>query len=369
MKKEMVAEAKFSLKRILLGVEAESLQLSSHTLQHLQEGVLMKVKVAVLGATGTVGQKMIRMLENHPTFEIAELAASERSAGKVYGEITKWREQDDLPERIAAMTLKNLDEVTSPYAISSLPASVAREVEPALAGKGVNVVSNASALRMVKNVPLVIPEINAAHLSLLSEQGTSGKIVTNPNCSTVFLALGLAPLIDIAPIEHVNVVTLQALSGAGYPGVSSNDVIGNIIPFIGNEEDKIETEAKRILGAPHQHQDFSITCHVHRVPVLHGHTVATHVHFKTPVTPEEVEMAYAKWNKKNPGLFKVHTQDDRPQPLRDITNYDQRCHIGRIKQGGTPNIVGFVSQGHNLVRGAAGAALLNLELLHNFLSE
>lgn len=329
----------------------------------------MKTPVALLAATGTVGQKVIRMLEGHTQFEIVEVVASERSVGKKYGETVHWRELDDLPERVSQLIIKNYDEITSEFVISSLPADIAKKIEPELANKGHHIVSNASALRMANDVPLVIPEINSAHLSLLQKQASKGKIVTNPNCSTVFLALGLAPLLEIAPIEHVNVVTLQALSGAGYPGVSSNDVIGNIIPFIGNEEDKIETEAQKILGDAGVAANFSITCHVNRVPVLHGHTVATHVHFSNPVQAQELAAAYARWNEKYPGLYKVHTQEDRPQPLRDISNYDQRCHIGRIKQGGADNVVGFIAQGHNLVRGAAGAAILNLETLAEFLQQ
>jgi aspartate-semialdehyde dehydrogenase len=328
-----------------------------------------KIGVAVLGATGTVGQKMICMLENHPLFEVAELAASEASDGKIYGDLVLWREADALPARIAKLPMKNLKDVTALYAISGLPADTAKEIEPFLANRGTHVVSNASAFRMEKNVPLLIPEINAAHLSLLNDQKTKGKIITNPNCSTVFLVMALAPLMELGTIEHVSVVTLQAISGAGYPGVSSMDILGNIIPFIGQEEEKIETEAKKILGTAQQwNENFSVTCHVHRVPVMHGHTVATHVMFKEKIKPEQVHQVYQKWNQKYPELFKVHTSKDRPQPLKDITNYDQRCHIGRIKQGDRDNIIGLVSQGHNLVRGAAGAALLNLELLHRFLN-
>jgi aspartate-semialdehyde dehydrogenase len=327
----------------------------------------MKTKVSVLAATGTVGQKFVKMLENDPLFEITELAASEKSTGKAYKDIVQWRESGEIPTNIENLVLKNPLEFENKFIISSLPADVAMELEPKLAQKGHFIISNASAMRMNKTVPLIIPEVNPSHLSLLSKQETEGKIITNPNCSTVFLCMALAPLLNLGKIRHISVVTLQALSGAGHPGVSSNDILGNIIPYIGGEEEKIESEAKKILGEAQEERNLPITCHVHRVPVLHGHSLAIHIEFENEVNCLEVEKQYSQWNERAPHTFKVHSKADRPQPLRDITEFDQRCHIGRIKQGANKNIIGLVSQGHNLVRGAAGAALLNLKLLHNFL--
>ncbi|MCK5882336.1 MAG: aspartate-semialdehyde dehydrogenase [Bacteriovoracaceae bacterium] len=324
----------------------------------------MKLKIALLGATGTVGQKVIKMLENHPMIEIEELVASERNVGKEFGTCVDWRESGKIPDSLKNLKLLHYSAVKSKYAISSLPAEIAKEAEIFLAKNGTNIISNASAYRRDPVVPLVIPEVNSEQFALVHKQETPGKIITNPNCSTVFLSLGLAPLKKIAGIKHVSVVTLQALSGAGYPGVSSMDVIGNTVPNIGGEEEKIEWEAKKILGA-----DFSITAHVNRVPVMHGHSVFMHVTFDRDVHESEVTELYQKLSSEHPELYKLHTDEFRPQPQKDVEEFDQRAHIGRIKQGGEANIVGLLSLGHNLVRGAAGAAILNLEALHNFLGE
>ncbi len=322
---------------------------------------MAKHSVALLGATGPVGQKVITLLENHPYFELVEVAASEGSAGHRYGDRVQWKNEIALPDRIANLTIKSLMDVESKWVISALPADIALEVEPKLAGLGKIVCSNASAFRMHPQVPLVIPEVNSAHLSLLSDQPWSGKILTNPNCSTVFLAGALAPLMSLGEFEHVHVVTMQALSGAGYPGVPSFDLLGNLIPHIGGEEDKIRLETKKILGAAKNPLSVGITVHVHRVPVLHGHTVAAHVRFKKPITADAVLAKFQQVERENPNFIKVHTSQDRPQPLRDLTPHDLRIHVGRIKQGDSPDVVGFISMGHNLVRGAAGAAVAILD--------
>jgi aspartate-semialdehyde dehydrogenase len=329
----------------------------------------MKLPVAVLGATGPVGQKVISILEDHPLFTVAELAASEGRVGKRYGEIVAWKNELPLSPRVAAMEMRSMLEVQSRLVISALPSDVAQEIEPALAARGALVSSNASAFRMQKNVPLLIPEVNAAHLSLLEGQSTSGRIVTNPNCSTVFLACALAPLLSLGEIEHLSVVTMQALSGAGYPGVPSFDILGNLIPHIGGEEAKIQEEVKKILGSAEAPQKFPVTVHVHRVPVLHGHTIAAHVRFRKPVGVEQVNAQFRQWREKFPGLFELHTAPDRPQPLRDLTPHDMRVHIGRVKQGDDAQTIGFISMGHNLIRGAAGAAIANLETTLRFLGE
>jgi aspartate-semialdehyde dehydrogenase len=320
-----------------------------------------KIAVAVLGATGPVGQKVITLLENHHLFEIKELAASEGSVGHVYGERVLWKNEMPLPDHIAAMTLKPILDVESKWVISALPTDIALAVEPVLAERGHIVCSNASAFRMDARVPLVIPEVNSSHLSLLSNQPWKGKILTNPNCSTVFLAGPLAVLKDLGELNHVDVVTMQALSGAGYPGVPSFDLLGNLIPHIGGEEDKIRLETKKILGKPDESFKVGITVHVHRVPVMHGHTVAAHLHYKDPVSVDLVLAKLKEVEKSNPNFIKVHTAPDRPQPARDLNPHDMRIHVGRIKQGDAPIVIGFVSLGHNLVRGAAGAAIAILE--------
>lgn len=312
----------------------------------------LKFPVAILGATGTVGQKLISMLNNHSQFYVAEVAASGANVGKKLKEACQWRDETALPDFIGDLILRDCSQVTSPYAISGLPADVAKIIEPLLAERGVIVSSNASTFRMDEHTPLLIPEINPEQIHLVEQQTTKGKIITNPNCSTVMLACALKPLLDLAPIDHISVVTLQAASGAGYPGVSSLDLIGNTIPFIGNEEDKIEIESEKILS-----RKLNISCHVNRVPVVDGHTVVLHVYFKKPVSVESVRAEFLK----DKNLYKIHDEENRPQPRRDLTPYDMQIHIGRIKQGYAPHVIGLVSMGHNLVRGAAGAAIKNLE--------
>jgi aspartate-semialdehyde dehydrogenase len=322
---------------------------------------MKKFNVAILGATGTVGQKAISMLSQHPFLEITEIAASEGNKDKRFGDVVNWRDESELPANIANMILKSPKDITAPYAISALPSESALEIEPYLANKGIHIFSNASTFRMDEKTPLLIPEINPDHIKLIEAQTTKGKIVTNPNCSTVMLACALKPLLKLGKLKHVSVVTLQAASGAGYPGVPSLDLIGNTIPFIGNEEDKIESESLKILGELQGHKiqgaKFDVTCHVNRVPVADGHSVILHAYYETPVSPDEVRKSFL--HQEN--LFKVYTEDNRPQPKRDLTAYDMRIHIGRIKQGATPNVIGLLSLGHNLVRGAAGAAIINLE--------
>lgn len=330
---------------------------------------MQKNSVAVLGATGPVGQKVISMLEQSDRFSVEEVAASDLNLGKPYGEAVKWKNEFPLSARIAALPLKNALDVKSRLVISALPAEQALEIEPALAAKGHLVFSNASAFRMNEKVPLLIPEVNSSHLELLARQETSGKIVTNPNCSTVFLMGALAPLARIARIENVSVVTLQALSGAGYPGVSSFDLMGNVIPHIGGEEAKIREEAKKILGTAAEPASFKLTVHVHRVPVLHGHTVATHVRFDRSVSVDEAREAIRAYQEKFPGFLELHTAEDRPQPARDLHPHDNRVHLGRLKQDDDSHTIGLIAMGHNLVRGAAGAAIGNMEATLSFLGE
>lgn len=321
----------------------------------------MKFPVALLGATGPVGQKVITMLEGHPHFELVEVAASDTRIGKRYEEVVNWKNEIELPARVAGLPMRPLQEVQSRYVISALPPDIAKNIEPMLAERGCIVSTNASAMRMEKNIPLLIPEVNKNHLILLARQSSEGRIVANPNCSTVFLAAALAPLQELGEIEHVSVVTMQALSGAGYPGVSAFDLMGNLIPHIGGEETKIQEETKKILGTANAPATFGVTVHVHRVPVLHGHTIAAHVRFAKPVAEAQVRENFCQWQSRFPHLFEMHSALDRPQPLRDLTPHDMRVHIGRIKQGDNRHTIGLISMGHNLVRGAAGAAIANLE--------
>ncbi len=330
---------------------------------------MLKKSVAVLGATGPVGQKVISMLEQNGRFIVEEVTASDLNLGKLYGDTVKWKNEFPLSERVAKLSLKAPLEIKSRLVISALPTEQALELEPVLASRGHLVFSNASAYRMNARVPLLIPEVNGSHLELLPRQETSGKIVANPNCSTVFLMGALAPLARIARIENASVVTLQALSGAGYPGVSSFDLIGNVIPHIGGEEAKIREEAKKILGTATAPADIKLTVHVHRVPVLHGHTVATHVRFERDVTIAEALESIRAYQEKHPGFLELHTAEDRPQPARDLHPHDNRVHLGRVKQDDDTRTIGLIAMGHNLVRGAAGAAIANMEHTLAFLGE
>lgn len=324
-------------------------------------------EVAILGATGTVGQKAIALLTRSNRFKITQLVASEERHGQRYGNIVNWREPlDSLEPQIAELTLMGFDQVTAPLVISALPSSIAEKEEPKLAQRGLHVFSNASSFRMDPDTPLLIPQINLPHLRLIDRQDTAGKIITNPNCATVFLAFGIAPLLKIGTLEHISVVTLQSTSGAGYPGVSSMDILGNLIPYIHHEEEKIVEETKKILGGLDAPSQFSVTTHVHRVPVLYGHTVAMHLYYRESISIQAAQEQFNKWNRRYPGLYVIHEDNIRPQPLRDVKHDDHRVHIGRLKMGDRPNILGLIAMGNNLVLGAAGAAIANMDV---FLSE
>ncbi|MDJ1305429.1 MAG: aspartate-semialdehyde dehydrogenase [Candidatus Midichloria sp.] len=328
----------------------------------------MYTSVAILGATGVVGQKAIALLASNPRFNIIELVASDQRIGQTFGEVCDWREPImSLPQDISKIKLSSAQDLKADFIVSCLPADVAEVVEPALAKQGKIVFSNASAFRMHKNVPLLVPEINFNHLSLLEKQETKGKIITNPNCSVVGVTLALAPLVNLGEIEHVSVVTLQSISGAGYPGVPSLDILGNTIPHISNEVEKITEETKRILGTAENYAGFSVTTHVHRVPVMYGHTVTLHVMFKESVRPEQAIEAYLAWNKKCSELFVIHNKNGRPQSTKDLSHNDMCAHIGHLRQGDKPNIIGLVCLTHNLVRGAAGAVIANMESYINFM--
>lgn len=327
----------------------------------------MRTGVAVLGATGIVGQKVIALLEAHPRFCVEDLVSSENNKGRYYEDACTWREPlCPLPDRLRTYTLKAAEDIASPFVVSCLPADIAREIEPILAQSGRMVFSNASSFRMDARVPLVIPEVNRDHLSLIARQSTPGKIITNPNCSAVGVCLALAPLMELGTIVHVSVVTMQSLSGAGYPGVSAFDLVGNTIPHIPEEAVKIEEETKKILGKMDVPADFGLTVHVHRVPVVYGHSATLHVSFLGRVTAEDALSAYRQWNMKSPDLFVLHARKEDPQPLRVLHHSDMRIHIGHLKQGGIPNTIGLVVLSHNLVRGAAGAAIANMEAYQLF---
>jgi aspartate-semialdehyde dehydrogenase len=340
----------------------------------------MRRKVGILGATGMVGQRFIQLLENHPWFEVAWLAASDRSSGKRYGEAVKWKLDTPLPERIGQMRVSPATPAEAPRVLfAALDAEIAREMEPAFAAAGCAVVSNSSAFRMQEDVPLVIPEVNADHLSLAERQSwrkeAGGYIVTNPNCSAIGLVLALKPLVEQFGIEAILVTTMQAVSGAGYPGVSSMDILGNVVPFIKNEEEKMQAETLKLLGRLNGHRieplAARMSAHCNRVPVEDGHTESVSIQLGRRATREEVRAAWAGFaplaGKDLPTApvrpVEFAEEEDRPQPRLDrMRGGGMTVTVGRLRPCGLLDWK-FTLLSHNTIRGAAGAALLNAELL------
>jgi len=341
-----------------------------------------KIKVGVLGATGAVGQKFVMLLEDHPWFELCELAASDRSAGKTYKEATAWRQYKPIPERLKDQPIKPCEPVLDCRIVfSSLDSSVAGEIEKSFAQSGYIVVSNSRNHRMDEDVPLLVPEVNPEHLALIksqrAERGWSGAIVTNPNCSTIGLVMALAPLHRRFGVKRVIVVTMQALSGAGYPGHSAIDMIGNVIPFIGGgEEEKMENETLKIMGSVDgnrvQFADCLISAHTNRVSVEDGHMECVSVELEKKATPQEVAQVLASFRSLPQELrlpsaperpVIVTDERDRPQPRFDRDAGDgMSAVVGRIRECPVFDIR-FVVLSHNTIRGAAGAAILNAELM------
>ena len=343
--------------------------------------MMSRIPVGILGATGAVGQRFVQLLADHPWFEIAELAASDRSAGKPYREACTWRLAGAPDERVGGLVVTNCEgPFRSPLLFSGLDSSVAGEVETNLAAKGHAVVSNARNHRMDPDVPLLIPEVNPGHLEALAGQRRrtgGGYIVTNPNCSVIGLAMALAPLDHAFGLEAVAVVTLQALSGAGYPGVSSMDIEDNVLPYIGGgEEEKIEAEPLRILGRFEQGAfrpaEFPITASVHRVAVTDGHSMTVFARIRKKARPSEAAWAMAEFRGEpqerrlpTAPARPIHVLDgpDRPQPRLDRDRErGMAVSVGRIREDKVFDLKLEVLV-HNTIRGAAGAAILNAELL------
>jgi aspartate-semialdehyde dehydrogenase len=342
---------------------------------------MKKIEVGVLGATGMVGQNFIRFLEGHPWFQLTWVGASDRSAGKPYAEATAWRLDGPMPESVANLVVQECrpDTKAPKLVFSAMDASVATEIERAFAEAGHYVVSNSRNHRMEPDVPLLVPEINPDHLGLLAHQhrrGWKGAIVTNPNCSTVALTMGLVPLRPFG-IEKVIATTMQAVSGAGYPGVASFDIVGNVIPFISGEEAKMETETLKILGQfAGDHIEFlpaKVSAHCNRVPVLDGHTVAVSVALREKPHLKDLIQAYESFTAlpqklklpsapPKPVLY-LH-EENRPQPRRDAGRGNgMTVTVGRLRTCPVLDYK-FVCLAHNTIRGAAGAAVLNAELMH-----
>jgi aspartate-semialdehyde dehydrogenase len=351
--------------------------------QNMQsQHVKKKWKAGVLGATGVVGQRLVQMLGDHPWFELAEVAASERSSGKTYAEAVRWHLDAPIPESARGLIVKSLEPTLDcDFVFSALDSSVAGPAEEEFARAGYPVVSNSRNHRMDPDVPLLIPEVNAAHLDAIPQQQKNrgydtGFIVTNPNCSTAGLVLVLKPLAELFGLEKVFVVTLQAISGAGYPGVAAMDIQGNVVPFISGEEEKMEAEPQKLLGkwdgSRFVDAGIGLSAHCNRVPVLDGHLECVSIGLKKIASLDEVREALSTFEvsadlaslptaQRNP--IQVLSEENRPQPRRDVeAGRGMAAVVGRVRE--CPLLdVKLTLLSHNLVRGAAGAALLNAELL------
>ena len=338
------------------------------------------IDVGILGGTGMVGQHFVRFLQGHPWFTVRWIGASDRSAGKKYCEATAWRLDGSMPDRVSDIIVSEAKPQGAPQLVfSAMDASVATEIERAFAAAGHVVVSNSRNHRMEPDVPLIVPEINSGHLALLKAQqknrGWRGMIVTNPNCSTIVLTLALAPLKKFG-IERVLAATMQAVSGAGYPGVASMDIVANVVPFIGSEEEKMQTETQKILGEVVEGRaeplKAQVSAHCNRVPVVDGHTVAASIGFAAKPALADARQAIeafqgAPQERKLPSAparpLLYMEEQDRPQPRRDAGRENGMVvFVGRLRECPVFDLK-FVACGHNTIRGAAGAAVLNAELM------
>jgi aspartate-semialdehyde dehydrogenase len=342
--------------------------------------MVTKRKVAVLGATGMMGQKFVQLLAHHPWFEVSAVAASDKSVGKTYASSIGSRREANLPDELGALVISEpkpqaLDD--SELAFSALPAEVAGPVEEDFAKAGMPVFSNASSHRMDQFVPLLNPEVNPEHAAMVEEQKrrmkTDSFIVANPNCTTAILTLSLKPLHDKFGLETVVVSSMQAVSGSGYPGVASLDIMQNVIPFIRNEEEKVEHETNKILGTVSKPAGITVSASCNRVPTLHGHMEAVFAKPRLAATATDIARVMREF-KGTPQQLKlpsapehpilVREEDDRPQTRLDVDEGNgMTVTVGRVRRDPALNGVKYMALGHNLVRGGAGCSILNAELL------
>jgi aspartate-semialdehyde dehydrogenase len=341
--------------------------------------MVIKRKVAVLGATGMMGQKFVQLLAHHPWFEVSAVAASDKSVGKTYATSIGSRKEANIPDELGGLVLTKpkpqaLDDPD--LAFSALPAEVAGPVEEDFARAGMPVFSNASSHRMDTYVPLLNPEVNPEHASMVEEQKrrmkTDGFIVANPNCTAAILTLSLKPLQDKFGLETVVVSSMQAVSGAGYPGVASLDIMQNVIPFIRNEEEKVEHETNKILGTITKPAGITVSASCNRVPTIHGHMEAVFAKTRSTATPNEIIKAMREFN-GTPQQLKlpsapqhpivVREEEDRPQTRLDVDEGNgMTVTVGRVRRDPALAGVKYMALGHNLIRGGAGCSILNAEL-------
>ena len=340
-----------------------------------------RIPVAVLGATGAVGQRFVQLLQRHPWFELAAVAASDRSAGRRYADACNWVVPGDPPAAVGEMVVRALEpDLPARIVFSALPGDAAREIEPRFASAGYAVCSNASAYRQAPDVPLLIPEVNADHAGMIArqreERGWSGCLVTSPNCTTTGIVLPLKPLERAFGLKQVVAVSMQAISGAGYPGVASLDILDNVVPYIGGEEEKIEAETRlllgRMAGGRRVEADIAVSAHANRVPVFDGHTVCLSLGFERRPVPEEAMEVLAEF--RGPEIvwglpsapahpLVVRHEPDRPQPRRDRdAGGGMSISVGRVRPCPLLDLR-LVSVSHNTLRGAASGSILNAELL------
>lgn len=343
---------------------------------------MKQIPVAVLGATGSVGQRFISLLDNHPWFKVVALAASDRSIGQVYSKACRWVLAEPMPAWARDMLVVPAapESMDAKIVFSALPADLAKDLEPQFAKAGFAVCSNASSYRRANDVPLLLPEVNADHIALIKEQrklrGWSGCITTNPNCTSAGLTVALKALDDSFGVKKVFAVSLQALSGAGYPGVSALDINDNVIPFVGGEEDKVEWEPRKMLGKLNNNQiqlaDMKFSAHTNRVAVIDGHIVCASVEFTNPAAPEAAIRALSGFQAQASArdlpsapkpVIVVRDEADRPQPRLDrMTGKGMTTVVGRVRPDPLFHLK-FVVLSHNTIRGAAGGSIYNAELL------
>ncbi len=342
-----------------------------------------KIPVAVLAATGSVGQRFVQLLEGHPWFQVVAVTGSDRSIGKPYADVCRWLLPTPIPESVRELTVLPTDSASTqniPLVFSALPADIAKEVEPSFAKAGITVCSNASAYRRESDVPILLPEVNPDHVGVVASQRVhhdwNGCIVTNPNCTSTGLTVALKALQDSFGLSKLFVVSMQALSGAGYPGVPSLDILDNVIPNIGGEEDKVEWETRKMLGKVSGNEialaDFIVSAHTNRVAVSDGHMVCVSVQFKNKAGAEEAIVAFKNYqapessrslpSAPNPVIV-YRPENDRPQPRLDrMEGRGMATVVGRVRPDPLFDVK-FVVLSHNTIRGAAGGSIYNAELM------
>ncbi len=342
---------------------------------------MSKIKVAVLGATGAVGQRFVQLLDKHPWFEVTALTGSDRTVGQIYGDACRWVLNEPMPDYVRSMRVVPTEPgLDAAITFSALPSDQAKAIEPAFARAGHGVCSNASSYRMELDVPLLIPEVNPDHTALINVQRRqrhwSGFIATNPNCTSTGFTIAFRPLHDAFGIRRAFVVSMQALSGAGYPGVASLDIVDNVIPYVSGEESKVESEPCKMLGQLNESHvvdaSIKISAHTNRVTVIDGHTVCVSLEFDRPIGPREAAQAMADF--KAPSIvqtlpssprcvIEVRSEADRPQPRKDRdAGKGMTTVVGRVREDPLFHVK-FVVLSHNTIRGAAGGSILNAELL------